>query len=71
MHKTIINTIEACIKCRGTGFIKVANERENHQEDIEQCPSCAGKRSVIKVVITEYFVLSEGLIKSLNLIPYS
>ena len=51
--------IELCVMCRGSGKILVGNLHELHNNDIESCPKCKGKRSRVKITSVRYEQLSD------------
>lgn len=67
MHKSEKTKIKKCKTCNGTGKIRVCNEIEMHNMDIESCPYCFGDGSLIQITTTEYFrkthELTEPLIR--------
>jgi DnaJ-class molecular chaperone len=61
--------INICEKCKGTGSLRVANLRECHNEDIDQCPYCFGDGSFITKTTIETFRKTPENV--LSLIPRS
>jgi len=54
MIKTSFKEVVLCNKCKGTGKIKVCNEREMHNHDVIECPQCDGDGSWIQITTIEY-----------------
>ena len=65
MHKTSKTKIKKCTTCKGSGKIRVCNERELHNMDIEECPDCSGDGSYIRVTTVEYFRKTDELTEPL------
>ena len=55
MNTTKRTKIKKCSTCKGSGKIRVCNERELHNMDIGDCPDCWGEGSYIMVKTVEYF----------------
>lgn len=65
MHNTKRTKIKKCTTCKGSGKIRVCNEREQHNMDIEDCPDCWGEGSNIMVTTVEYFRKTDELTEPL------
>jgi len=55
MNKSTKTKIRKCRTCKGCGKIRVCNERELQNMDIEECSDCWGEGSYIMVKTVEYF----------------
>jgi DnaJ-class molecular chaperone len=65
MNKSTKTKIRKCRTCKGCGKIRVCNERELHNMDIEECSDCWGEGSYIKVTTIEYFRKTDELTEPL------
>lgn len=65
MHKTSKTKIKKCTTCKGAGKIRVCNERELHNMDIEDCLDCWGDGSFIMITTVEYFRKTDELLEPL------
>jgi DnaJ-class molecular chaperone len=65
MQKKSKTKIKKCSTCKGSGKIRVCNERELHNMDIEDCPDCWGDGLYVLVITREYFRKTDELINYL------
>jgi DnaJ-class molecular chaperone len=65
MNNTKRTKIKKCTTCKGSGKIRVCNERELHNMDIEVCSDCWGEGSYIIVTTVEYFRKTNELVEPL------
>jgi DnaJ-class molecular chaperone len=66
LYPEIINKTIICPTCEGNGWVKVGNERENHNHDKEQCRDCNGHGIVRKISSIQYQKL-HGPVQSVTL----